>query len=191
MARCHDLQMQSCARCPCAWSCARFKLILTRGTRCSSCLPRAFDTAANTQTRAPHLNTCCCLPCSRPAAAEGAGLLGWCGVQPQAPLRRHRGRLQGVGRQERTSRTSAICSRSWSAEDSFTRLLGGPPEWYRTARCTADGLAIVAAQVSSKIDVIKTLLEKADKVIIVGGMVFTFDKAEGRKVRAAAPDTAS
>ena len=36
---------------------------------------------------------------------------------------------------------------------------------------------------SSKIDVIKTLLEKADKVIIVGGMVFTFDKAEGRKVR--------
>lgn len=37
-------------------------------------------------------------------------------------------------------------------------------------------------QVSSKIDVIKTLLEKADKVIIVGGMVFTFDKAEGRKV---------
>jgi Phosphoglycerate kinase len=38
-------------------------------------------------------------------------------------------------------------------------------------------------QVSSKIDVIKTLLEKADKVIIVGGMVFTFDKALGRKVR--------
>ena len=35
---------------------------------------------------------------------------------------------------------------------------------------------------SSKIDVIKTLLEKADKVIIVGGMVFTFDKAKGRKV---------
>ncbi len=32
---------------------------------------------------------------------------------------------------------------------------------------------------SSKIDVIKTLLEKADKVIIVGGMVFTFDKARG------------
>ena len=37
-------------------------------------------------------------------------------------------------------------------------------------------------QVSSKIDVIKTLLEKADKVIIVGGMVFTFDKAQGKAV---------
>ena len=37
-------------------------------------------------------------------------------------------------------------------------------------------------QVSSKIDVIKTLLEKADKVIIVGGMVFTFDKAQGKSV---------
>lgn len=36
---------------------------------------------------------------------------------------------------------------------------------------------------SSKIDVIKTLLEKADKVIIVGGMVFTFDKARGFGVR--------
>jgi phosphoglycerate kinase len=44
-------------------------------------------------------------------------------------------------------------------------------------------VAIVGgSKVSSKIDVIKTLLEKADKVIIVGGMVFTFDKAEGRKV---------
>lgn len=39
------------------------------------------------------------------------------------------------------------------------------------------------AQVSSKIDVIKTLLEKADKVIIVGGMVFTFDKAADKAVR--------
>ncbi len=29
---------------------------------------------------------------------------------------------------------------------------------------------------------IKTLLEKADKVIIVGGMVFTFDKAQGKEV---------
>jgi phosphoglycerate kinase len=44
-------------------------------------------------------------------------------------------------------------------------------------------VAIVGgSKVSSKIDVIKTLLEKADKVIIVGGMVFTFDKALGRKV---------
>jgi len=41
-------------------------------------------------------------------------------------------------------------------------------------------VAIVGgSKVSSKIDVIKTLLEKADKVIIVGGMVFTFDKARG------------
>jgi len=44
-------------------------------------------------------------------------------------------------------------------------------------------VAIVGgSKVSSKIDVIKTLLEKADKVIIVGGMVFTFDKAQGKAV---------
>jgi len=44
-------------------------------------------------------------------------------------------------------------------------------------------VAIVGgSKVSSKIDVIKTLLEKADKVIIVGGMVFTFDKSAGKGV---------
>lgn len=57
----------------------------------------------------------------------------------------------------------------------------------QAASACLDGLDNVRCgglQVSSKIDVIKTLLEKADKVIIVGGMVFTFDKAMGRKVGA-------
>lgn len=41
-------------------------------------------------------------------------------------------------------------------------------------------VAIVGgSKVSSKIGVIEALLEKADKVIIVGGMVFTFDKSKG------------
>ncbi len=38
------------------------------------------------------------------------------------------------------------------------------------------------AKVSDKIDVIKSLLEKADKVIIGGGMAYTFHKAQGLSI---------
>lgn len=38
------------------------------------------------------------------------------------------------------------------------------------------------AQVSSKIGVIETLIEKVDKIILGGGMIFTFYKARGLDV---------
>jgi len=45
-------------------------------------------------------------------------------------------------------------------------------------------VAIVGgSKVSTKITVIEALLDKADKVIIGGGMIFTFYKARGLKVR--------
>ena len=37
-------------------------------------------------------------------------------------------------------------------------------------------------QVSSKIGVIETLIEKVDKIILGGGMIFTFYKARGLAV---------
>ncbi len=48
-------------------------------------------------------------------------------------------------------------------------------------------VAIVGgSKVSTKITVVESLMEKADKVIIGGGMIFTFYKARGLKVRLAA-----
>lgn len=45
-------------------------------------------------------------------------------------------------------------------------------------------VAIVGgSKVSTKITVVESLMEKADKVIIGGGMIFTFYKARGLKVR--------
>ncbi|MDF7627089.1 phosphoglycerate kinase [Lactobacillaceae bacterium L1_55_11] len=41
---------------------------------------------------------------------------------------------------------------------------------------------IGGAKVSDKIDVVKSLLNKADKVIIGGGMAYTFDAAKGNKI---------
>jgi phosphoglycerate kinase len=38
------------------------------------------------------------------------------------------------------------------------------------------------SKVSTKITVVEALMEKADKVIIGGGMIFTFYKARGLKV---------
>lgn len=41
---------------------------------------------------------------------------------------------------------------------------------------------IGGAKVSDKIDVVKSLLKKADKVIVGGGMAYTFDAAKGNKI---------
>ncbi|MBS9335155.1 phosphoglycerate kinase [Fructobacillus sp. M1-13] len=41
---------------------------------------------------------------------------------------------------------------------------------------------IGGAKVSDKIDVVKSLLNKADKVIVGGGMAYTFDAAKGNKI---------
>jgi len=40
------------------------------------------------------------------------------------------------------------------------------------------------SKVSSKIGVIESLLEKTDKIILGGGMIFTFYKAQGKSVGA-------
>lgn len=40
----------------------------------------------------------------------------------------------------------------------------------------------IPAQVSSKIGVIESLIEKVDKIILGGGMIFTFFKARGLEV---------
>jgi len=41
---------------------------------------------------------------------------------------------------------------------------------------------IGGAKVSDKIEIVKSLLEKADKVIVGGGMAYTFDAAQGYKI---------
>ena len=42
--------------------------------------------------------------------------------------------------------------------------------------------ACIPLQVSSKIGVIESLIEKVDKIILGGGMIFTFFKARGLEV---------
>ena len=46
-------------------------------------------------------------------------------------------------------------------------------------RCAS---SLCGAQVSSKIGVIETLIDKVDKIILGGGMIFTFYKARGLAV---------
>ena len=45
-----------------------------------------------------------------------------------------------------------------------------------------DVIALAPPQVSSKIGVIETLINKVDKIILGGGMIFTFYKARGLAV---------
>ena len=42
--------------------------------------------------------------------------------------------------------------------------------------------ALISVQVSSKIGVIESLIDKVDKIILGGGMIFTFYKARGMSV---------
>ncbi len=71
-------------------------------------------------------------------------------------------------------------AKAWQAVRSRIRLISCAP----VLLSLAPRGSVLCAQVSTKITVVEALLEKADKVIIGGGMIFTFYKARGLKVGA-------